>query len=133
MGHIKQQSRLMTVAPERKQVTQLFQLIEQPIEGICSAGPRLISVCCLRPSNACGCSHELAQNDGRALALKIESATCPSNLTSATNRPEGDITPLPAHRHLIYLILSCRPEMLTSVKFKGGQCAPRGRAIPAMN
>jgi len=28
----------MTVAPERKQVTQLFQLIEQPIEGICSAG-----------------------------------------------------------------------------------------------
>jgi hypothetical protein len=67
----------MTVAPERKQVTQFFHLIEQPIEGICSAGPRLVSVCCVRPSNACGCSHGLAQNVGRALALKIESAHMP--------------------------------------------------------
>src|SRR5262249_48195862 len=70
---------------QRKQVTQFFHLIEKPIEGICSAGPRPVSVCCVRPSNACGCSHGLAQNDVRALALKtLESATCPSNLTSPT-------------------------------------------------
>jgi hypothetical protein len=58
----------MTIAPERKQVTQFFHLIEQPIDGICSAGPRLVSVCCVRPSNSRVSSHGLAQNVGRALA-----------------------------------------------------------------